>query len=308
MSAMSGQPATDPSGDGAALRDSFEGHSKYWRADAGESARAYRGAVMAVRIFGIVLVIACGAGAIASHFDDHMVMYFLLLGSIIIVGKVFKRWIARRFYELGGLVYEDCDPGLYRAVIGQLASRSLLRRTRQMYEIELALCDVLELDPESALSRLARLNGSCGDLAWNFRMYQVEFMAQLDRGNEDGARAALDKISSLNPRGGKRRGDAQVIELRVRDFSVMLRPVNERDAADAAYMRARARAGETHRVRAEWQLLLAEYELLHGSPDEAGRLLADPALMPLTPRGERARQRLLGQLGELLSAAADAGL
>lgn len=308
MSSACGQPASNPDRGGSGLRNPSKGHSRYWRADAGEIARIYRMRITTVRILGIALVIACGAGAIAFHFNGHTEMYLLLLVFIFIAGKGFSRWVALQFVDLAGLVHEDCDPELYRAVIGRLLTRSLLRRTKQMYEIELALCDVLELDPESALSRLGKISGSRCDLAWRFRMYQVEFLAQLDRGDGDGARAALDKISSLSPRGGKGGGDSQALDRRIRDFSMMLRPADERDAEDAVYMRARMCAGETHRMRAEWQLLLAEYELLHGSHDEARRLLADPALDPLTPRGGRMRQKLSADLGEPSCTVRDTGL
>ena len=48
-----------------------------------------------------------------------------------------------------------------------------------------------------------------------------------------------------------------------------------------------------HQQRANWQLYLAEYELLHGSADQAARLASDASLEPLTPRMERLRAEVL---------------
>ena len=51
-----------------------------------------------------------------------------------------------------------------------------------------------------------------------------------------------------------------------------------------------------HINSANWQLYLAEYELLHGSPEEAARLASDVSLEPLTPRMERLRTEVLSGL------------
>ena len=61
-------------------------------------------------------------------------------------------------------------------------------------------------------------------------------------------------------------------------------------------MRERMAAADCHQQRANWQLYLAEYELLHGSADEAARLASDTALEPLTPRMERLRAEVLSGL------------
>lgn len=63
-------------------------------------------------------------------------------------------------------------------------------------------------------------------------------------------------------------------------------------------MRERMTLADCHQQRANWQLYLAEYELLHGSRDEAGRLAADASLDPLTPRMERLRDEVLAGLEE----------
>lgn len=59
---------------------------------------------------------------------------------------------------------------------------------------------------------------------------------------------------------------------------------------------ARMALADCHQQRANWQLYLAEYELLHGSPGEAARLASDASLEPLTPRMERLRAEVLSGL------------
>lgn len=59
------------------------------------------------------------------------------------------------------------------------------------------------------------------------------------------------------------------------DGKVLLRTPAERDASDALYMRSRMTTASVHQSRTNWQLYLAEYEMLHGSRDEAQRLASD---------------------------------
>lgn len=103
-----------------------------------------------------------------------------------------------------------------------------------------------------------------------------------------GARGTLDRLSRF-ARTSRRARDRAFADEQLLDYGLLLRRPAERDAADVARMRERMMLATCHQQRANWQLYLAEYELLHGSADEAARLASDPALEPLTPRMERLR-------------------
>ena len=118
----------------------------------------------------------------------------------------------------------------------------------------------------------------------------------LAKGDLEGARDALSRLSAFRKNfkdGSRNRASA---DLQVADCAVLVRPPAEWDAADAARMRERMALADCHQQRANWQLYLAEYELLHGSPEEAARLASDASLEPLTPRMERLRADVLSGL------------
>ena len=122
---------------------------------------------------------------------------------------------------------------------------------------------------------------------------QVEFLSRVDTGDLDGARDTLSRLSAFRTSFKEGSRNRAVMDSRIADFAVLVRPPAERDAADAVRMRERMAAADCHQQRANWQLYLAEYELLHGSADKAARLASDTALEPLTPRMERLRAEVL---------------
>ena len=157
---------------------------------------------------------------------------------------------------------------------------------------------VLELDGVAALRRLESVTFKRRDNVRWFRAMQIEFLSRIDVGDIEGARDALAKLSAFRQNfkeGSRNRASA---DMQVLDYAILVRPPAERDAADAARMRERMTLADCHQQRANWQLYLAEYELLHGSRDEAGRLAADASLDPLTPRMERLRDEVLAGLEE----------
>lgn len=165
-----------------------------------------------------------------------------------------------------------------------------------LFAIELAYCDYLELDSAGALSRLGSVSFKRADNPRWFRVMQVEFLSRVDTGDLDGARDTLSRLSAFRTSFKEGSRNRVVIDSQIADFAVLVRPPAERDAADAARMRERIAAADCHQQRANWQLYLAEYELLHGSADEAARLAADASLEPLTPRMERLRAEVLSGL------------
>lgn len=111
-----------------------------------------------------------------------------------------------------------------------------------------------------------------------------------------GARGALDRLSAFRKNFKEGARDRAFADEQLLDYGLLLQRPAERDAADAARMRERMMLATCHQQRANWQLYLAEYELLHGSADEAARLASDPVLEPLTPRMERLRAEVLSGL------------
>lgn len=177
-----------------------------------------------------------------------------------------------------------------------LSARDRFGRSANTVAIELAYCDYLELDSAGALSRLGSVSFKRADNPRWFRVMQVEFLSRVDTGDLDGARDTLSRLSAFRTSFKEGSRNRVVIDSQIADFAVLVRPPAERDAADAARMRERIAAADCHQQRANWQLYLAEYELLHGSADEAARLAADASLEPLTPRMERLRAEVLSGL------------
>lgn len=197
------------------------------------------------------------------------------------------------FTGLSEVVGEDCDPARYRAA---LAERDRFGRSANTIAIELAYCDYLELDSAGALRRLESVGFKRASNPWWFRAMQVEFMARLDMGDIAGARGTLDRLSAFRKNFKEGARDRAFADEQLLDYDLLLRRPAERDAADAARMRERMVLADCHQQRANWQLYLAEYELLHGSADQAARLADDSTLEPLTPRMARLRAEVLSGL------------
>ncbi len=244
----------------------------------------------------IALIIANLVAMIWFIEEGHFTLYlvgFVLLFAIVVIARV---RMGTLFLKLGELVSQDCDPARYRAVLDVLSARDRFGRSANTIAIELAYCDYLEFDSAGALRRLESVTFKRASNPWWFRAMQVEFMARLDMGDIAGARGTLDRLSSFRKNFKEGTRDRGFADEQLLDYDLLLRRPAERDAADAARMRERMMLATCHQQRENWQLYLAEYELLHGSAEEAARLASDPALEPLTPRMERLRAEVLSAL------------
>ena len=227
-----------------------------------------------------------------GHFALYLVC-FVLLFAIVLIARV---RMGALFLKLGEVVSQDCDPARYRTMLDVLSARDRFGRSANTIAIELAYCDYLELDSAGALRRLESVTFKRKDNVRWFRAMQIEFLSRIDVGDLEGARDALARLAAFRKNfkeGSRNRASA---DLQVADYAVLVRPPAEWDAADAACMRERMALADCHQQRANWQLYLAEYELLHGSPEEAARLAGDPTLEPLTPRMVRLRAEVLSGL------------
>lgn len=263
----------------------------------GGTVAAYVKRVHAIEAQSIALVLANLVAMIWFIEGGHFALYlvgFVLLFAIVVIARV---RIGTLFLKLGEVVSQDCDPARYRAVLDVLSARDRFGRSANTIAIELAYCDYLELDSAGALRRLESVTFKRKDNIRWFRAMQIDFLSRIDVGDLDGARDALARLSAFRKNfkeGSRNRASA---DMQVADYAVLVRPSAERDAADAARMRERMALADCHQQRANWQLYLAEYELLHGSADQAARLAGDPTLEPLTPRMERLRAEVLAGLG-----------
>lgn len=270
--------------------------SAYWGMDEQETVAAYLKRIRAVKVQSIALIIANLVATIWFIEAGSLLLYGIGLVLIFAIALVARVRMGTLFINLGEVVSQDRDPVRYRAVLDVLAERDHFGRSVNTIAIERAYCDYLELDSAGALRHLESVTFKRKDnLRW-FRAMQIEFLSRIDLGDVEGARDALARLSAFRQnfkQGSRNRASA---DMQVADYAVLVRPPAERDAADAARMRERMMLADCHQQRANWQLYLAEYELLHGSPDPAARLASDPTLNPLTPRMERLRSEILAGL------------
>ncbi len=288
-------PAPEPNRIGN-VSPAGDGRSAYWGLDAQETAAAYVKRLRAIKAQSIALIIANLVAMIWFIEEGHFALYlvgFVLLFAIVVIARV---RMGTLFLKLGEVVSQDCDPARYRAVLDVLAERDRFGRSANTIAIELAYCDYLELDSADALRRLESVTFKRKDNIRRFRAMQIEFLSRIDVGDLDGGRDTLSRLSAFRTSFKEGSRNRAVIDSQIADFTVLVRPPAERDAADAARMRESMAAADCHQQRANWQLYLAEYELLHGSAEEAACLAADASLEPLTPRMERLRAEVLSGL------------
>lgn len=270
-----------------------DGRSAYWGLDAQGTVAAYLKRLRSISVQLIAVLLANLVVMLWAVRLERYVLYLVALALTLVAAFVTRLRKVKLFTGLSEVVSQDCDPARYRAALDALAERDRFGRSANTIAIELAYCDYLELDSAGALRRLESVTFKRKDNVRWFRAMQIEFLSRIDVGDLEGARDALSRLSAFRKNfkeGSRNRASA---DLQVADYAVLVRPPAERDAADAARMRERMALADCHQQRANWQLYLAEYELLHGSPEEAARLAGDPTLEPLTPRMERLRAEVL---------------
>ena len=273
-----------------------DGRSAYWGLDAQGTVAAYLKRLRSISVQLIVVLLANLVVMLWAVRLERYVLYLVALALTLVAAFVTRLRKVKLSTGLSEVVGEDCDPARYRAALDALAERDRFGRSANTIAIELAYCDYLELDSAGALRRLEFVSFKRPDNPRWFRVMQVEFLSRVDTGDLDGARDTLSRLSAFRTSFKEGSRNRAVIDSQIADFAVLVRPPAERDAADAVRMRERMAAADCHQQRANWQLYLAEYELLHGSADEAARLASDTALEPLTPRMERLRAEVLSGL------------
>ena len=270
--------------------------SAYCGLDARETSAKYVGRLRSISVQLIVVLLANLVVMLWAVRLERYVLYLVALALTLVAAFVTRLRKVKLFTGLSEVVSQDCDPARYRAVLDVLSARDRFGRSANTIAIELAYCDYLELDSDGALRRLESVTFKRKDNVRWFRAMQIEFWSRVDAGDLEGARDALARLSAFRKNFKEDSRNRVVADAQVADYAVLVRPPVERDAADAARMRERMALADCHQQRANWQLYLAEYELLHGSPGEAARLASDASLEPLTPRMERLRAEVLSGL------------
>lgn len=273
-----------------------DGRSAYWGLDAQGAVAAYLKRPRSISVQLIVVLLANLVVMLWAVRLERYVLYLVALALTLVAAFVTRLRKVKLFTGLSEVVSQDCDPARYRAVLDVLSARDRFGRFANTVAIELAYCDYLELDSDGALRRLESVTFKRKDNVRWFRAMQIEFLSRVDAGDLEGARDALARLSAFRKNFKEDSRNRVVADAQVADYAVLVRPPVERDAADAARMRERMALADCHQQRANWQLYLAEYELLHGSPGEAARLASDASLEPLTPRMERLRAEVLSGL------------
>lgn len=272
-------------------------HSEYWGMDASACADSYLRRLRVIKAQSMALSVTLGTIAIWSVWNGLVALWLLGLLLIIACAQWSRMRIARLFLGLMGIVMDDCDVARYRLVLDVLESRDRLGRSARAIEVERAYCDYLESRAASALERLENVDFGRRDRSRRYRVMQIEFASCLDTGDYERARSVLGSMGALAAGFRKGSRNRRVADEQIVDFTLMLRPPVERVAADADVMRDRVAHAGSHCRRVSWQLMLAEYELLHGSRESALRLLGDPGLEPMAPRFSRMRDELVSRLG-----------
>lgn len=273
-----------------------DGRSAYWGLDAQGTVAAYLKRLRSISVQLIAVLLANLVVMLWAVRLERYVLYLVALALTLVAAFVTRLRKVKLFTGLSEVVSQDCDPARYRAALDALAERDRFGRSANTIAIELAYCDYLELDSADALRRLESVTFKRKDNVRWFRAMQIEFLSRIDVGDLEGARDALARLSAFRKNFKEGSRNRAIADMQVADYAALVRPPAERDAADAARMRERMMLATCHQQRANWQLYLAEYELLHGSADQAARLASDASLEPLTPRMERLRAEVLSGL------------
>lgn len=248
-----------------------------------------------LRVLYVVLAVALGAFAIVGALNWQWVQYLAGLLGIVAVALFQQRQINQRFVGLTAIINTDCDVEKWRAVIERIQARSRRRRSRNLCACYLSTADCEEERYADAAARLEGVRfprrSPLGLMVHQNRAVCAHELG--DVAARDAAVAAMEGMRDrLKPGSAKR----LLVEGQLRDLALSFKPHESWDDADAAHMRERLESVPTHRERVAWALKCAEYELLHGSTNEARSLLDERALEPMTPRSRARRDALTHEL------------
>lgn len=166
-----------------------------------------------------------------------------------------------------------------------------------MAAVYLAFCDMSDDEPGLALERLHGLTFDKRSAHW-MQVYDIQAICFHRLGDVARRDAAVQALASF---GSQFRADsayAREIDELLRSFSLRFGGSDRWTADDADYMRDRLAAAPNHLRRVEWQLFLAEYELVHGDAAHAAALLDERTLAPMTRRARRRREALMRGLAD----------
>lgn len=270
-------------------------HSAYCSMTGEEAGRVYLRRVRTARVvFGIAAAVFLSLAFSRVIWGQSIfdIWYWLALAVVFVMVFVFRMRMSQLFKGLVDIVEQDGDPTKYRVAIEEIGRRSKLEMSSASHSVELAYADLGDAKPYEALERLASTPLKRARKVVAFRAFNVEILARIEVGDEQGARLAAQRLSEISKRfrGGSR--NRRVTSELVENVDLWLRPHEEWTAADGEFIRNRMAQVPPSQSRVSWQLYAAEYELLHGSREEAKRLLDELAAGALTPRNRARLERL----------------
>ena len=277
-----------------ALANARRTASDYASLSAQEAFDAYAAWFGRTRAATIAIAVLLGAAAIYCAFRGWTAPYFALLALIIAVGVMQNVRIGRRFQGLEKILSEDCDAAKYRAVMERFAARWHRRSTQAVVNLELAFCAYSACDVDAALEHLSRARFRARSFQW-IRWLDIQAVCLHEKGDASGRDRALVELRAR--RGHLRGAAAERADMLIRALEVSFVSHASWTPDAAAFMRDIVARAENHLNRVGACLLLAEYELLHGSRERALLWLDERLLVPMVPRAARARAELLRRLG-----------
>lgn len=274
-------------------------HSAYCSMTGEEAGRVYLRRVRTARaLFGVAAAVflALAFSRVIWGQSIFDIWYWLALVAVFALIFVFRMRMSLLFKGLTDIVELDGDPAKYRVAIEEVGRRSKLEMSSASHSVELSYADLNDAKPYEALERLASTPLKRARKVVAFRAFNVEILARIEVGDEQGARLAAQRLGEISKRfrGGSR--NRRVTNDLVENADLWLRPHEEWTAADGEFIRNRMAQLPPSQSRVSWQLYAAEYELLYGSREEAKRLLDELAAGTLTPRNRIRLERLRSQL------------
>ena len=271
--------------------------SRYRDMTAEEAFSSYASWYRKIRMGFLVSAAALGIGALyALARDMHALCQLLILG-IVAIGIAQMRVTPKGFNSLLQILQEDCDIAKFRRVMELFQARWRRPQVQQMTAVYLALCDMSDDEPSRALERLRGLTFDKRSARW-MQVYDIQAICFHQLGDTMRRDAAVQALASFGSRFRAGSAYAREIDELLRSFSLSFGGSERWTPDDADYMRDCLAAAPNHMRRAEWQLFLAEYELVHGDVARAVALLDERTLAPMTRRLRRRREALMRRLAD----------
>lgn len=271
--------------------------SAYYGMTGEEAGRVYLRRVRTARaLFGGVAALLLALAFVCVIWGNGIfeIWYWLALAAVVAMIIVFRIRTSLLFKELVDIVEQDGDPAKYRIAIEEIGRKSRLEMSSASHTVELAYADFNDAKPYEALERLAHVDLTRARKNVAFRAFNIEILGRLEVGDAQGAQLAAQRLEGIRESFRKGSRNRRTADGLVENVQMWLRSPAGWTPADGEFIRERIAQAPSAQARSSWQLYAVEYELLHGSHEEASRLLDELAAEKLTPRNRARFERLRG--------------